>query len=130
MVHPPIFSIAMDIIRISQTDIGRNLDEIINQVAFRWDYPLFKTNHLNILSCSLISAGALSRAAYHGGHGPHSTMNDLPVPAGDWKEQHSQKNAKYNAALITGILVLAGTIGFVKSSGIIHFNYYAPKSLD
>ncbi|XP_017059036.1 uncharacterized protein LOC108099891 [Drosophila ficusphila] len=78
----------------------------------------------------LKNAGALSRAAYHGGHGPHSTMNDLPVPAGDWKEQHSQRNAKYNAALITGILVLAGTIGFVKSSGIVYFNYNAPKSLD
>lgn len=58
----------------------------------------------------------MSRAAYHGGgHHQHSTMNDLPVPAGDWKEQHSQNNAKYNAALVTGILVLAGTIGFVSS---------------
>lgn len=56
----------------------------------------------------------MSRAAYHGGgHHQHSTMNDLPVPAGDWKEQYSQNNSKYNAALITGILVLAGTIGFV-----------------
>lgn len=60
------------------------------------------------------AAGAISRAAYHGGgHHQHSTMNDLPVPAGDWKEQYSQNNAKYNAALVTGILVLAGTIGFV-----------------
>ncbi|KAH8380507.1 hypothetical protein KR009_011151 [Drosophila setifemur] len=77
------------------------------------------------------NVGAMSRAAYHaGGHHKHSTMNDLPVPAGDWNEQHSQQNSKYNAVLLTGILVLAGTIGFVKSSGVIHFHYSAPSSLD
>lgn len=61
----------------------------------------------------------MSRAAYHGGgHHQHSTMNDLPVPAGDWKEQYSQNNSKYNAALVAGILVLAGTIGFVSCNDL------------
>lgn len=65
----------------------------------------------------------MSRAAYHGGeHHQHTTMNDLPVPAGDWKEQHSQNNTKYNVTLLTGILVLAGTIGFVSRATPISEN--------
>lgn len=60
----------------------------------------------------------MSRAAYHGGHHKHSTMDDLPVPSGDWQEQYSRNNTKYNATLLTGILILAGTIGFVSN---IHF---------
>ncbi|ALC44971.1 CG7630 [Drosophila busckii] len=79
----------------------------------------------------LKNAGAMSRAAYHaGGHHKHSTMNDMPRPAGDWNEQHSRNNTKYNATLIAGVLILAGTIGFVKTSGVVHFNYSAPSSLD
>ncbi|XP_033241125.1 uncharacterized protein COX7B isoform X2 [Drosophila pseudoobscura] len=87
----------------------------------------------NIVKQGLLlrNAGAMSRAAYHaGGHHQHSTMNDLPVPAGDWKEQYSQQNTKYNVILIAGVLVLAGTIGFVKSSGLVYFNYSPPKDLD
>lgn len=79
----------------------------------------------------LRNAGALSRAAYHGhGHHKPSTMNDLPVPEGDWYEHHNRQNSKYNAVLITGVLVLAGTLGFAKSSGIIVLNSSPPKSLD
>ncbi|XP_036220061.1 uncharacterized protein COX7B [Bactrocera oleae] len=76
------------------------------------------------------NAGALSRAAYHGGHHQHSTLNDLPVPAGDWQEHYSRQNTKYNAWLLGGLLFLAGTIGFVKTSGVIEFNSKAPESLD
>ncbi|XP_055843262.1 uncharacterized protein LOC129910044 [Episyrphus balteatus] len=79
----------------------------------------------------LRNAGALSRAAYHaGGHHKPSTMNDLPVPEGDWQEHHSRQNSKYNAVLLTGILVLAGSIGFAKSSGIIFLNSKPPKTYE
>uniref|UniRef100_T1H7H8 Deltamethrin resistance protein prag01 domain-containing protein n=1 Tax=Megaselia scalaris TaxID=36166 RepID=T1H7H8_MEGSC len=64
---------------------------------------------------------------YGGGHGHKVTMNDLPVPQGDWKL--TLENSKFNA-LVAGIAVLAGTIGFVKTSGVIQFNYSPPKSLD
>lgn len=59
----------------------------------------------------------MSRAAYHGGGDhKHSTMNDLPIPAGDWQEQQSRNSTKYNATLLAGVLVLAGTIGFVSGN--------------
>ncbi|CAD7003582.1 uncharacterized protein LOC101450794 [Ceratitis capitata] len=76
------------------------------------------------------NAGVLSRAAYHGGHHQHSTLDDLPVPAGDWKENYARQNAKYNAWLAAGVLFLAGTIGFVKTSGVIELNNKVPQSLD
>lgn len=93
----------------------------------------------------------MSRASYHGS-GIKTTMDDLPVPQGDWKENHSRKNAKYNAVLLTGIAALAGTIALVclllqnsiklvyeimivvllqvRATGIIEFNYSPPSSLD
>ncbi|XP_036336367.1 uncharacterized protein LOC118746621 [Rhagoletis pomonella] len=76
------------------------------------------------------NAGAVSRAAYHGGHHQKTTLNDLPVPEGDWKEHYTRQNTKYNAWLITGVLFLAGTIGFVKTTGVIEFNNKVPVSLD
>lgn len=55
----------------------------------------------------------MSRAAYHGGHVTKVTMDDMPVPQGDWKEHHSRQNAKYNAVLLTGVAALVGTLALV-----------------
>uniref|UniRef100_A0A1B0AI05 Deltamethrin resistance protein prag01 domain-containing protein n=1 Tax=Glossina pallidipes TaxID=7398 RepID=A0A1B0AI05_GLOPL len=75
------------------------------------------------------STGVLSRALYHGVD-KKVTMNDLPVPSGDWQEQHARQNTVYNTYLIVGVLALVGTIGLVKSTGVIELNYYPPKSID
>ncbi|CAD7080965.1 unnamed protein product [Hermetia illucens] len=75
------------------------------------------------------NAGALSRA-YHGGHHKVATMNDLPVPQGDWQEAYQKKQAKYNAVLVAGIAMLATAIGLAKSTGLIQLNFSPPKSLD
>ncbi|XP_061392565.1 uncharacterized protein LOC133328028 [Musca vetustissima] len=77
----------------------------------------------------LRNAGALSRASYHGS-GVKVTMDDLPVPQGDWKEHHTRQNSKYNAVLAAGIAALVGTIALVKTTGIIHLNYSPPESTD
>lgn len=84
-------------------------------------------NHTN-------AAGGLTKrlvAGYHGAHDHRqATMNDLPVPSGDWQEQYARQNAKHNAWLIAGFAIFVGTLGFVKSSNIIEFNAFAPKSID
>ncbi|XP_037933367.1 uncharacterized protein LOC119668062 [Teleopsis dalmanni] len=76
------------------------------------------------------NAAAITRAAYHDGGLKPSTMNDLPIPSGDWQEQYSRQNSKYNAVLILGVLTLVGTISIAKTSGLIELNYAPPKSLD
>lgn len=47
-------------------------------------------------------------------------MNDLPVPQGDWKENHSRQNSKYNAVLAAGIAALVGTIALVIPSVFVY----------
>ncbi|XP_067642563.1 uncharacterized protein COX7B [Eurosta solidaginis] len=76
------------------------------------------------------NAAAMSRAAYHGGHHQRLSMNDMPVPEGDWKEQYTRNNARYNAVLVSGILFLAGTIAFVRTTGIIDFNASPPETYE
>ncbi len=55
-----------------------------------------------------------------------STMSDLPVPQGSWKEAHALKQRKYNLQLVGGILFAGGTIAFAKQSGLIFFGF-GPK---
>lgn len=71
------------------------------------------------------------KRGYHGvGQGKQPTMNDMPVPEGDFFQLHAQRQAKYNRALIVGILTLTGTVFFAKESGLLNFNYNPPKSID
>jgi hypothetical protein len=58
-----------------------------------------------------LSVAALSRA-YHAKH-PSPTVNDLPVPQGDFFEEHARKNRGYNRVLILGISVFAVALTIV-----------------
>uniref|UniRef100_A0A0K8TPI7 Putative conserved plasma membrane protein n=1 Tax=Tabanus bromius TaxID=304241 RepID=A0A0K8TPI7_TABBR len=75
------------------------------------------------------NCAALTRT-YHGGHHKVATMNDLPVPQGDWQEHYQKLQSKYNAILATGVVMLLAAVGLAKSTGVIRFNYSPPKSLD
>ncbi|XP_055627896.1 uncharacterized protein LOC129769567 [Toxorhynchites rutilus septentrionalis] len=74
---------------------------------------------------------ALLRRGYHG---PSNfrvfTMNDMPVPEGDFFEEHNRKNRTYNAVLAAGIVIFGITFTIAKESGLLFFNYAPPKSID
>lgn len=71
----------------------------------------------------------MSRAYHDANHKPQ-TMDDLPVPQGDWQDEYARKNRTYNAVLFAGIAILATTISVVKSTGIIHLNFSPPKTYE
>ncbi|XP_029732240.1 uncharacterized protein LOC115268366 [Aedes albopictus] len=75
--------------------------------------------------------GAFFARSYHG---PSNfrvfTMNDMPVPEGDFFEEHRRKNRTYNAVLGAGIIIFGITLTIAKESGLIYLNSSPPKSLD
>lgn len=83
-----------------------------------------------IANLAVRNAAFLSR----GYHGPSNfrvyTMNDMPVPEGDFFEQHRAKNRVYNTILAAGIVIFGITFTVAKESGLIYFNYNPPKSID
>ncbi|KFB47859.1 hypothetical protein ZHAS_00016000 [Anopheles sinensis] len=83
-----------------------------------------------IANLAIRNAAFLSR----GYHGPNNfrvyTMNDMPVPEGDFFDEHRRKNRVYNTVLAAGIVVFGITLTVAKESGLLFFNYNPPKSLD
>lgn len=52
--------------------------------------------------------------AYHGGpHHEIQTVNDLPVPEGDWQEHYNARNRTYNGVLAAGIVAFGVTLTLV-----------------
>ncbi|VVC37401.1 Deltamethrin resistance protein prag01 [Cinara cedri] len=52
------------------------------------------------------------------------TMDDMPVPKGDWIEHNAKRNQKYNAVLAVGFISLIGSIIILKDS--MFFNAFPP----
>lgn len=42
------------------------------------------------------------------------TMNDLPIPDGDFFAFHAQRNRKYNAILAAGVIMLSSAVYLVR----------------
>ncbi|XP_055703986.1 uncharacterized protein LOC129802297 [Phlebotomus papatasi] len=83
------------------------------------------------LAAQSLKGRAVSARCYHGKN-PHapSTMNDLPTPQGDFFELHARRQARYNRALIIGIVTFAGTMVVAKESGLLHFNWSPPDTYE
>ncbi|XP_058450268.1 uncharacterized protein LOC131429863 [Malaya genurostris] len=78
------------------------------------------------------NAAFLSRA-YHKPKNPNfrqMTMNDNPIPEGDFFEEHARKNRIYNTWLVIGIITFGATVYVAKETGLFYLNYQPPKSID
>lgn len=63
---------------------------------------------LNISRYAILAATKTFRRNYGGGYLKPPTMNDMPVPKGDFNFLHAQRQAAYNTVLAIG----AGSAGF------------------
>ncbi|XP_036334627.1 uncharacterized protein LOC118745208 [Rhagoletis pomonella] len=59
--------------------------------------------------------------------GPHCTMNDLPIPEGDWQEDYTRKNMKNTAILMLGIGSFITSLYMHFTDENIHWNYKVPE---
>ncbi|EAT42278.1 AAEL006164-PA [Aedes aegypti] len=75
--------------------------------------------------------GAFFARSYHGPSNFHMvfTMNEMPVPEGDFFEQHRRKKRTYNAVLAAWlaarIIIFGITATLAKESGLINRNHPA-----
>lgn len=59
-----------------------------------------------------------------------TTMNDLPVPQGDFFELEAQRVKKYNAILGAGVLLTGIAFAIFFNTDLIEMHYSPPKSID
>ncbi|XP_053966038.1 uncharacterized protein LOC128868223 [Anastrepha ludens] len=58
--------------------------------------------------------------------GSHSTMNDLPIPEGDWQENYTRKNIKNTIVLFAGIGSFITSLFLHFTDENINWNYKVP----
>lgn len=55
-----------------------------------------------------------------------TTINDLLVPSGSWKEGFARQQKKFNRHLIAGIAFFTGTVAYAYSYGFFEFHFTPP----
>jgi hypothetical protein len=67
----------------------------------------------------------------YGHHFKQSTMNDLPLPNGDFFAEYARKQRKYNTILAVGILSTFAslyTVRYKKNQSLLDCMYFIPIS--
>ncbi|XP_011187941.1 uncharacterized protein LOC105215625 [Zeugodacus cucurbitae] len=86
----------------------------------------------HLLKVSKVLRGATPRNASKAPSSPfadggiHSTMNDLPIPEGDWQEHYNRRNLKNSAVLFVGIGSLISSLYMHFTDEVINWNYKVP----
>ncbi|XP_070499329.1 uncharacterized protein [Chironomus tepperi] len=60
----------------------------------------------------------------------YPTMNDLPVPEGDFFEMHAKRNRKYNAILAAGIGIFSTAVYIVSTDTVIRLHWSPPDTYE
>lgn len=85
---------------------------------------------VNSISHTAFLFSFAARRGYQTKHFRKVTMNDLPVPQGDFFELEAARNRKYNAILLGGIALAGGSLALACSTGLIELHMSPPKSVD
>ncbi|XP_070493455.1 uncharacterized protein [Chironomus tepperi] len=84
------------------------------------------------LLARLILRNALSKRtmASHGRRHPPATMNDLPVPQGDFFVRHAANQRRYNTILAAGILSVVSGLYAWTQANVMSLNFSPPDTYE
>jgi len=83
------------------------------------------------LVASAIARNVVPRRNYGGGHHHRApTMNDLPVPQGDFFMHWNAVDRMHKRVLAIGVIMFSTTIYIAKQSKIINMNFSPPDTYE
>ncbi|KAG5682140.1 hypothetical protein PVAND_011514 [Polypedilum vanderplanki] len=84
------------------------------------------------LLARVILRNALARRNYasHGRRHKIATMNDLPVPEGDFFALHAQRQRRNNTILAVGVVSFLSSLWAWKQSGLLNLNWGPPDTYE
>lgn len=71
-----------------------------------------------------------SRRNYGGGNHRQVTLNDMPVPEGDFMALHKKRQSRHHTVLAIGIVSLSFALSLYKNTDIIFFNFSPPDTYE
>ncbi|CAG9800983.1 unnamed protein product [Chironomus riparius] len=76
------------------------------------------------------NANMIARRNYGKGGHKYPTMNEMPVPDGDFFAMHAKRNRKYNAILAGGIAIFSSAVYIVSTDTVIRLHWSPPDTYE